>query len=884
MNVQKHIKKLTGLSLTIAAAAILWLALSADGDAPVAMAQISDTPTPEATPQQGDGFGIENLPLIEGKVDPLAYPNMDSNLNRMVHQVETGLLTAKEAASNATLHREESVAVTLYITEGYADYVVAFLEDSGASPRNVGSDYVEAYIPVSLLAEASQQEGVISIQTIIPPQPAQGVSQSAAAHGATAWHDAGFKGGGVKIGIIDDGFKGFTTLQGSELPSTVEALCFTEIGVSALNFRNCDNSGASNHGTAVAEALFDIAPEATYYLSNPISTGDVRSAVNWMIERDVDVINMSLNWVWSGYGDGTSRFSSSTLKSVDAAVGGGAIWINSGGNDGMTTWFGNFNDPDNDDFHNFTTNDQCNTFEVETSTPSIRAQLRWDDSWGGSNEDLDLVLYRVFPSAETVLRILPSLAGGADLQNGLSSHIPYEWVSYITLSAGTYCLAVANSSDDPPGWIQLQVWSPRNLEHYTPTHSISEPADSANRGLLAVGATAIYNIYTIRGYSSRGPTIDNRTKPDIVGVDGAQSAAFGGTFTGTSQAAPHVAGLAALVKQRFPEYTPRRIATYLKNHARERGGAGADNTWGHGFAHVLASDVATPTPSPTPVIVVTPTPITVTPPAVTPTPTTVTPPAVTPTPITVTPPAVTPTPTAITPPLTTPEILNRLSAIETLLATLQEFISTLEDKITALESRVAALEMDASRPVPTPTTAPITPTPTTVPITPTPTTVPGTPTPIPTVDITPSDTPIAVADVCRLAQPERAALPLTVDGSWRTDCAYSLDSSEIEKLTGRFVADGRRYYKSVSFDALSARGAWTATAVSDTDTFMLLWEWDAINERWIFLDANDDIESGITNSKIEWTPVEGRSYGIEITTYEANALGDFTLTISGDVN
>ena len=65
---------------------------------------------------------------------------------------------------------------------------------------------------------------------------------------------------------------------------------------------------------------------------------------------------------------------------------------------------------------------------------------------------------------------------------------------------------------------------------------------------------------------------------------------------------------------------------------------------------------------------------------------------------------------------------------------------------------------------------------------------------------------------------------------------------------------------------------------------MLLWEWDAINERWIFLDANDDIESGITNSKIEWTPVEGRSYGIEITTYEANALGDFTLTISGDVN
>ena len=62
-------------------------------------------------------------------------------------------------------------------------------------PRNVEIDFIEAYVPVSLLPEASTQEGVISVRTIIPPQPAQGtvVSQAASLHGATAWHDAGYK-------------------------------------------------------------------------------------------------------------------------------------------------------------------------------------------------------------------------------------------------------------------------------------------------------------------------------------------------------------------------------------------------------------------------------------------------------------------------------------------------------------------------------------------------------------------------------------------------------------------------------------------------------------------------------------------------------------------
>ena len=113
-----------------------------------------------------------------------------------------------------------------------------------------------------------------------------------------------------------------------------------------------------------------------------------------------------------------------------------------------------------------------------------------------------------------------------------------------------------------------------------------------------MGAAAVRNIFTIEDFSSQGPTTDGRVKPDIVGADNVQSAAYGGAFEGTSQASPHVAGLAALVKQRFPDYSPQQIATYLKTHAEARGSV-PNNTWGYGFAKLVASDAATPTPEPT---------------------------------------------------------------------------------------------------------------------------------------------------------------------------------------------------------------------------------------------------------------------------------------------
>jgi subtilisin family serine protease len=82
----------------------------------------------------------------------------------------------------------------------------------------------------------------------------------------------------------------------------------------------------------------------------------------------------------------------------------------------------------------------------------------------------------------------------------------------------------------------------------------------------------------IAPFSSRGPTVNLNIKPDVVapGVNIRSSvAAYGGDYTdayqamnGTSMAAPNVTGLAVLLKQAHPEYSPFDVKAALMNTAK----------------------------------------------------------------------------------------------------------------------------------------------------------------------------------------------------------------------------------------------------------------------------------------------------------------------------
>ncbi len=122
----------------------------------------------DKSPAAKAGDGDQALPISE--TTQLKYSNLGSHLDQLAARVEAGEATAEEAAGETQMYQGDSVAVTIYLS-GNVDDVVAFLEENGGDPRNVGEDYIEAYVPVSLLGQLSERPGVLRVREILPPQP-----------------------------------------------------------------------------------------------------------------------------------------------------------------------------------------------------------------------------------------------------------------------------------------------------------------------------------------------------------------------------------------------------------------------------------------------------------------------------------------------------------------------------------------------------------------------------------------------------------------------------------------------------------------------------------------------------------------------------------------
>jgi subtilisin family serine protease len=107
--------------------------------------------------------------------------------------------------------------------------------------------------------------------------------------------------------------------------------------------------------------------------------------------------------------------------------------------------------------------------------------------------------------------------------------------------------------------------------------SITDPGNA--EGVITVGSThrTLPHNYGVSYFSSRGPTGDGRTKPDLVApgerIDSCSLNDYFETMDGTSMAAPHVSGAAALLLARHRELIgqPRRVKDILVRSATDLG-------------------------------------------------------------------------------------------------------------------------------------------------------------------------------------------------------------------------------------------------------------------------------------------------------------------------
>ena len=224
----------------------------------------------------------------------------------------------------------------------------------------------------------------------------------------------------------------------------------------------------------------------------------------------------------------------------------------------------------------FSAGDTCNAVFLTRDKKSV-FQLRWADIWPKATTDLDLYLLN---SAGT-----DTVAFSKNPQSGEEAHYPAEYIVYTPSSGGSYCLMVDLHSETGPAWVQLQAFDGTgNLEYYTERGSITNPSESANAGMLAVGARPLLLGVPLNSLAAVGQRPMVEPSPISLARMGTTS------FFGTSYGAPHVAGLAALVIDRYESDanydTPAEVAAYLKNNARDLGSTGPDNTWGHGFAEL----------------------------------------------------------------------------------------------------------------------------------------------------------------------------------------------------------------------------------------------------------------------------------------------------------
>ena len=385
--------------------------------------------------------------------------------------------------------------------------------------------------------------------------------------GVDHWQQTGYRGQGIKIAILDTGFRGYRDQLGTTLPARVQTRCFRDDG----NFE----AKNSQHGILCAEVLHALAPEAELLLVTwePDSSERFLEAVRWAKEVGAGIISCSILMPSWSDGEGGGAFhqklrgilqrgasQEEALRSASRLNDGGSsdtLFFACAGNTAQRHWMGQFQ-AGNDGFHQWQPGQTTNNLRP-WSSDRVSVEL-----YGQAATQYEIKVRD--ENGEEVSRSKP-LSGTAG--SSIAARFMPEPQS-------TYQVQV-RLKQGKPGNFHLVVLG-GSLSTVTSQGSIACPADGPE--VIAVGAVTRGGLRL--DYSSCG--IDSQAlKPDFVAPVPFPTTVRSQAFTGTSAAAPQAAALAAVLWSRHPHWTAKQVRAGLVQFAHDVGRPGPDCETGYGM-------------------------------------------------------------------------------------------------------------------------------------------------------------------------------------------------------------------------------------------------------------------------------------------------------------
>ena len=360
----------------------------------------------------------------------------------------------------------------------------------------------------------------------------------------------------------------------------------------------CGFAGAGAEGTALLEIIHHLAPDAQLYFANANTDLEFNQAVNFLASN-TDVALDDLGFFGLPY-DGTSDVSSNTAAALNSATNPLRAYFTAVGNEANVHYRGDYVDSGVDGAAIVGAAGHLHLFQGPPAKPDttdvlglgsktydpitlpngaeVVIFLVWNDPFGASNNNYDLYLTRASTGAV--------VASSTNAQTGTQD--PVEFIDYTnnTGAQDSFHIIIQNVGNkaavknlnlfffEPEcafaGPLEL---APTHEEHNYNTLSSSLAAESDAGGspvsVTSVGAICSASPLvlgfdtscsdtthsTIEFFSSRGPTVDGRIKPEVSAIDGVTvtgAGSFENPFFGSSAAAPHAAGVAALLLQAAP--------------------------------------------------------------------------------------------------------------------------------------------------------------------------------------------------------------------------------------------------------------------------------------------------------------------------------------------